>query len=75
MDDIGAALGGILFLAILLAAVAFWIWALVDAVRAPEDSYRTGTKVIWVLVIALTQFVGAVIYYVVGRGRDRPLPA
>ena len=75
MDDLGAALGGILLIAMLLAAMAFWIWALVDAVRAPEASYRTGTKVVWVLVIALTQFVGAVIYYVVGRGRDRPLAA
>ena len=75
MDDIGSVLGGMLFLSILLAAVAFWIWALVDAVRAPEDSYRTGTKLVWVLVIAITQFVGAVIYYLVGRGRNRPLPA
>ena len=75
MDDVGSALGGILIIAIVLAAVAFWIWALVDAVRAPEGSYRTGTKLIWVLVIAITQFVGAVVYYLVGRGRDRPLQA
>ena len=75
MDDIGSALGGALLLALLLAAVAFWIWALVDAVRAPEDSYRTGSKLVWVVVIAVTQFVGAVIYYLVGRGRNRPLPA
>ena len=75
MDDMGSALGGVLVIALVAAAIAFWIWALVDAVRAPEGSYRTGTKLIWVLVIALTQFVGAVIYYAVGRGRDRPLPA
>ena len=75
MDDVGSALGGMLIIAIVLAAAAFWIWALVDAVRAPEGSYRTGTKLIWVLVIAITQFVGAVVYYLVGRGRDRPLAA
>ena len=73
MDDVGSALGGILFLSILLAAVAFWIWALVDAVKAPEDSYRTGSKVVWVVVIAVTQFIGAVIYYLVGRGRGHPV--
>lgn len=67
--EVGSALGGILFLLILLAAIVFWIWALIDAARAPEGAYRTGSKVVWVVVIALTHFIGALIYYAIGRPR------
>jgi hypothetical protein len=41
---------------------------LVDCLQVPDDSlYRTGTKLIWVLVIVLAQFIGAVIYLTIGR--------
>jgi Phospholipase_D-nuclease N-terminal len=44
------------------------IWALVDAIRVPDDSmYRAGNKLIWILVILLAGFVGAIIYFFVGR--------
>ena len=69
MDNVGAALGGILILAVLFAAIGFWIWSLVDAVRAPDGSYRAGSKVVWVLVIALTGFLGSVVYLFAGRPR------
>jgi uncharacterized membrane protein len=62
------ALTALVILFLLLGAFAFWIWALIDAIRVPEDrAYREGTKLVWVLVIALTHFVGAVIYLLVGR--------
>ncbi|MGH2721251.1 MAG: PLD nuclease N-terminal domain-containing protein [Actinomycetota bacterium] len=69
MDNVGAALGGTLWIALALAAVAFWIYALVDVVRTPEDAFRRGTKVIWVLVVALLEPVGALIYWFAGRPR------
>lgn len=66
------ALPTVVVLLALLGAFVFWVWALVDALRVPDEHlYRTGTKVVWVLVIGLTQFVGAVIYVAVGR----PSPA
>jgi len=41
---------------------------LVDAIQVPDDSmYRSGTKLVWVLVIVLTQVVGAIIYFAIGR--------
>jgi hypothetical protein len=47
---------------------ALWIWALVDAIRVPDDSmYRSGTKLVWVLVIALLGFIGAIVYLAAGR--------
>jgi UDP-N-acetylmuramyl pentapeptide phosphotransferase/UDP-N-acetylglucosamine-1-phosphate transferase len=69
MEDIGAALGGIGILLVFLATFVLWIWALVDAVRAPEEQFRNGNRLIWVLVIGLTHFVGAVIYLAMGRPR------
>ena len=52
----------------MVAGLAFWIWALVDAIRVPDDSlYKSGTKLVWVLVIVLVGFIGAIIYLAVGR--------
>jgi hypothetical protein len=74
-SDAGAAMGGVLILLLVLALVALWIWALVDAIRVPDDAlYRAGTKLIWVLVIVLTGLVGAAVYLAVGRPARRPAP-
>jgi len=43
----------------------FWIWMLVDCL---QNSRLQGTeKIVWVLVIVLLYFLGALIYYFVGR--------
>jgi hypothetical protein len=74
-SDVGAAIGGVLILLVVLALAALWIWALVDAIRVPDNSdYRAGTKLIWVLVIVLTGFIGAAVYLAVGRPVRRPAP-
>jgi uncharacterized membrane protein len=58
----------LIFLAIGIAAFAFWIWAIVDVVKVPDDlMFKAGNKLIWVLVIVLTGLIGAIIYLVVGR--------
>ena len=51
-----------------VAAVVLLVYALVDAIRVPDDSmYRAGNKLIWVLVIVLLPFfVGPLVYLVVG---------
>ena len=75
-DNAGAAIGSALILLLVLALVAVWVWALVDAIRVPDDSrYRAGTKLLWVLVIALTGLIGAALYLAVGRPTRRPAPA
>jgi Phospholipase_D-nuclease N-terminal len=46
------------------------IYALVDAVRVPDDSYyQAGTKLIWVLVIIFFGCLGGLIYLLAGRPR------
>ena len=59
-----------------IGGIALWIFALVDCIRVPDDSmYRSGTKLIWVLVIVLTQVIGGIIYLVVGRPEPGTRPS
>ena len=57
---------------ILLAAAAgtgFWLWALADALRRPPASFPAAGRVVWVVALALTHVVGALLYVFFGRGR------
>lgn len=56
------------FMVFFIANIVMVIWALVDAIRVPDDSmFKAGNKLIWVLVIVFTGLIGAIIYLVVGR--------
>jgi hypothetical protein len=59
------------FLIIPLAILSFvfWIWMLVDCIK--NENISGNEKIAWVLVIALTHFLGAVIYFFAGRQRRR----
>ena len=48
---------------------AYWVWMLVDAIRVPDAGYRAGDRLVWVLVIVLAGWLGAVVYQLVGRPR------
>jgi len=58
-------LGMLLLIPLGTAMFAFWIWMLVHA--AQNKGLSDGEKVAWVLIIALVHFVGALIYFFVGR--------
>jgi hypothetical protein len=53
-----------------LAALAVWIWALVDAIQNP--ALDSTMRIVWVLVIVFTQIIGAIIYLAIGRSRRTP---
>jgi uncharacterized membrane protein YidH (DUF202 family) len=55
-----------------LAMFAFWVWMLIHA--AQNKGLNDGEKVAWVLIIALVHFLGAVIYFFVGRPKAKLLP-
>ncbi len=57
----------IILFVLLLAALptAFWIIELVDAAR--RQFFDQTVKVVWLLVIFFTHFVGAALYYFVGK--------
>lgn len=48
-----------------LATTAFWIWALVDCAKKEPPTY--GGKVVWIVVIALFHWLGALLYLLVRR--------
>ena len=64
---------GLVFLVLLwgLGALAFvfWIWMLVHAIT--NKGLADGEKIIWVLVVFFLHFVGALIYFFVGRPKGR----
>ena len=60
----------VLFLAPLaLLTFAFWIWMLVHAIT--NNGLTDIEKLIWVIVILFTHFIGALIYFFVGRPKRR----
>ena len=50
---------------IALLLLAFWIWMIVDC--ATKEPSEGNNKIIWILVIILTSWIGALIYYFVRR--------
>lgn len=55
----------LLLLLIGLGMFAFWIWMLVDC--ATKESNQGNDKIVWIIVIALTNWIGALIYFFVRR--------
>ena len=53
-----------------LAALGFTIWMLVDAIQ--NEPSEGNDKLIWVLVIILGGWIGALVYFFVRRGKNRP---
>jgi|SoimicmetaTmtHPB_FD_contig_81_72062_length_772_multi_2_in_0_out_0_1 Phospholipase_D-nuclease N-terminal len=59
-----------------VGALVVWIWALVDCIQVPDDSmYESGTKLVWVLVIVFASFIGAILYFVIGRPKPGATPS
>lgn len=56
-----------------LLSFAFWVWMLVDA--AQNKGLDQNEKVVWIIVIALLHFLGALIYLIFGRPRRNHAPA
>jgi hypothetical protein len=48
-----------------IPAFAFWIWMLVDC--ATKESEQGSTKIVWIIIIAVTGVVGAGVYWFMRR--------
>lgn len=59
---------GFLFVFGILFAI-FWIWMLIDAVKYCNDD----EKIVWIIVIVLANWIGALIYFFVVRRKRRRL--
>lgn len=71
-------LGGFgILLALLLAPIvlcvfAFWVWMLIHA--ATNKGLTDTEKLMWVLIIVFVHFLGALIYFFVGRPKKNLPP-
>ena len=50
---------------IALSLMIFWIWMLVDC--ATKEPSAGNDKIVWILVIVFTHWIGALIYFLVRR--------
>jgi hypothetical protein len=64
-----ALLGTLIAGCFVLAAFVFWIWMLIDAIT--NKGLTDTEKLIWVVVIIFVHFIGALIYFFVGRPKGR----
>ena len=75
MEDVAASLG-VLFLILVacglgLLVTGFWIWMLIDC--ATNEPSEGNDKVVWILVIVLTGWIGALIYLLARRPNRKAL--
>ncbi|MEZ0295022.1 MAG: PLD nuclease N-terminal domain-containing protein [Candidatus Methylacidiphilales bacterium] len=50
---------------VIIGGSIFWMWMLIDcAMKEPSEG---NDKLIWILVIILTHFVGGILYYFIRR--------
>jgi TctA family transporter len=54
-----------LILALAIGGFVFWILMLVDA--AQRDFKKEDEKIVWILVIVLAGWIGALVYFFAGR--------
>lgn len=52
-----------------ILGTAFWIWMIVDC--ATNEPQGNDNKIVWILIIVLTHFIGALIYFFARRPERR----
>lgn len=62
--EIGVVLLVLVWFVLVFGGFGVWIWALVDVARTPEHAFRMigREKSNWILLVALAQFIGALIW-------------
>ena len=60
-----------LYLFVVIGVVFLWVWMLIDC--ATKEPSTGNDKVVWIIVIALTGVIGALIYLVVRRPKRKRL--
>ena len=63
------AIPSIVFFLLIAASFVVWVYAVADVARVEEHALRSGSKLVWLLVVLLGHFAGAVLYLALGRPR------
>ena len=58
----------------LLLLIAFWVYSIVDCALLPPTRHRGVSKPVWILIVVLLPVLGGILWFVVGRGRQRQAP-
>jgi|HubBroStandDraft_3_1064219.scaffolds.fasta_scaffold1394846_1 hypothetical protein len=58
-----------LLIPLVLAALVFWIWMVIDCATQEPDTGNT--KIVWIIIIVFMQIIGALIYFFVRRPQRR----
>ena len=53
------------FFGFIFLVFAFWIWMLIEV--ATREPAQGNDKIVWILVVVLTNWIGALIYFFVRR--------
>ena len=60
----------LVIIGLVLASFGFWVYALVDLVRRPERELQSGSKLLWLFVVVFGHFLGAALYWMLGRPQE-----
>ena len=58
-------IGGLILAGI--ALFALWLWMLVDCAQAPEPPGDSNHRLVWILIIVFTGWIGALLYFFLVR--------
>ena len=73
LGGLGILMSWLVLIPLALLCFAFWIGMLIHAIT--NKGLSDMEKLIWVLVIVFTHFIGALIYFFVGRPQSRTASA
>jgi hypothetical protein len=60
-----------IWLSIFVGLMVLWIWTLIDCIK--NESTEGNERIVWVVVIAVTHWIGALIYLVVRRPQRKTI--
>lgn len=69
--SLGGGLGIILVLGCSFAPLIFWIWTIIDCVQ--NEPAAGNDKIVWLLVIFFTNFIGALLYIIIRKPERKRL--
>lgn len=61
----------LLWLVIVIGIFVLWIWTLIDCIKNEPD--EGNEKVVWVVVIAAANWIGAIIYLIMRRPKRKAM--
>ena len=62
-----------LLLILVLVAVAFWVYSIVDCAVQSPTRHRGVPKPVWLVIVILFPVLGGILWFVVGRARARAM--